>query len=95
MTEEAKKGIENLKFVISTAKELVVDIIVNAKDGISFEDLKVLKDNYEKVIGAVKVFKELPSEVADLDFAEIKELVSEGMNFVLDIVEAIKTPVVK
>lgn len=88
-------GIESLRTIIHTSRDLIVDIIVNAKDGISFDDIAVLKDNYEKIINAIKVFGEVPSEVMDLDMTEIKELIKEGMDLVFAIINAIKTPVTK
>lgn len=74
--KELDMGIENIKEVLLFICRLTGGIVKSAEDGFSvWKDWPNFIDAAKALIPAIKDFKEIPGEYADLDEAERAELV--------------------
>lgn len=84
-------SLKETKELIFAVKMLTIDALKAAEDGISFDDLNVVFKNIGNIKTAIEDIKAIGDEMKDLQPEEIKELVSEGVDLVFEIVAAVKS----
>lgn len=84
-------GIKEIKDVLAAAEAITVDAISAAKDGIGIEDITVFTNNFDKIAAAYENYNLIPEEIADLDQAEILELITGRIAFVYLVLAALNS----
>lgn len=92
MTENSLEveGIKEIDDIMVAVKALTLDCIIKFGDGFDISDISVLTDNLPAISEAIKGASNIADEGKDLSIAEIKEISSFGIDFIFDIVEAVK-----